>query len=244
MIEMQGVCKTYDLGGNAVRAVDNVSLRVERGEFTAIVGASGSGKSTLMNLIGCLDHPTEGAYTLDEVRVDSVSDDELSAIRNRKIGFVFQSFNLLPRATALENVELPLIYRPDDVDGRESAKRLLAQVGLADRTSHRPDQLSGGQQQRVAIARALINDPPLILADEPTGALDSRSGLEVMAILQRLNAEGRTVVLVTHDTAIAQHARRIVSLRDGQIVSDESVTKPQRAEKELAGLPPAEVNAK
>jgi putative ABC transport system ATP-binding protein len=239
MIEMQGIGKTYHLGGVAVRALDEVSLVVERGEFVAIIGPSGCGKSTLMNLIGCLDPPTSGVYILDGVRVDTLDDDALSAIRSRKIGFIFQAFNLLPRATALENVELPLIYRPENGAPLGAAERLLAQVGLGDRIHHLPSELSGGQQQRIAIARALINDPAVILADEPTGALDSRSGVEVIALLQRLNAEGHTVILVTHDPAMAEHARRIVTLRDGHIVSDDPVPAPRRAEEELLQAPPA-----
>lgn len=236
IIEMQDVTKVYELEGRSLRAVDGVSLQIEAGEFVAIVGPSGSGKSTLMNLVACLDTPTSGVYELDGVEVGKLNDDELSLARNKKIGLVFQSYNLLPRMTALENVELPLLYGTHSADG-SAAQRALETVGLGDRTHHWPNQLSGGQQQRVAIARALINDPAIILADEPTGALDTRSGLEVMAIFQKLNHEGRTVVLVTHEQPIAEHARRVVSIRDGRIVSDEPVAEPRQAEEELAKLP-------
>jgi putative ABC transport system ATP-binding protein len=236
IIEMQDVTKVYEMEGRTLRAVDNVSLQVEAGEFVAIVGPSGSGKSTLMNLIACLDTPTSGTYELDGVEVGKLNDDELSLVRNSKIGLVFQSYNLLARMTALENVELPLIYGMRSADG-SSARRALEAVGLGDRADHWPSKLSGGQQQRVAIARALINDPAIILADEPTGALDTRSGLEVMAIFQRLNREGRTVVLVTHEQPIAEHARRVISIRDGRTVSDEPVAEPRQAEEELAKLP-------
>jgi len=202
IIEMQDITKVYEMDGRSLRAVDGVSLQVEAGEFVAIIGPSGSGKSTLMNLIACLDMPTSGTYKLDGVEVGKLNDDELSLARNSKIGLVFQSYNLLARMTALENVELPLLYGMRSADG-SSARRALEAVGLGERADYWPNQLSGGQQQRVAIARALINNPAIILADEPTGALDTRSGLEVMAIFQRLNREGRTVVLVTHEQRIA-----------------------------------------
>ena len=236
MIEMQDVSKIYDMGGQQVRAVNGLSLRVEGGEFVAIIGPSGSGKSTLMNLLACLDTPTEGTYRLDGEEVGKLDDDALSRVRNERIGLVFQSYNLLPRMTALENVELPLLYGASGEDGK-AARAALEAVGLGERTHHWPSQLSGGQQQRVAIARALINDPAVVLADEPTGALDTRSGLEVMEILQRLNGEGRTIVLVTHEQTIAEHARRVISLRDGRIVADDAVTRPREAREELARLP-------
>lgn len=236
MIEMSELTKVYGLGGQQVRAVDNVSLEVAAGEFVAIIGPSGSGKSTLMNLLACLDTPTGGVYRLDGEEVGALDDDALSRVRNEKIGLVFQSYNLLPRMTALENVELPLLYGAHHEDGK-AARQALEAVGLGDRTHHWPNQLSGGQQQRVAIARALINDPAMVLADEPTGALDTRSGLEVMDILQRLNREGRTIILVTHEQPIAEHARRVISLRDGRIVADDRVAQPREAREELARLP-------
>jgi putative ABC transport system ATP-binding protein len=235
MIDMLGITRIYDLGGRQVRAVDGVSLQVEAGEFLAIVGPSGSGKSTLMNLLACLDTPTDGRYFLDGAEVGSLDDDALSRVRNHKIGLVFQSYNLLPRMTALENVELPLLYGAWTEDGK-AARAALETVGLGERAHHWPSQLSGGQQQRVAIARALINDPAVILADEPTGALDTRSGLEVMDILQRLNGEGRTVILVTHEQIIAEHARRVISLRDGRVMADEGVAHSRDARQELAKL--------
>jgi len=236
MIEMQDVTRVYDMGGQQVRAVNGISLQVEAGEFVAIIGPSGSGKSTLMNLLACLDTATSGTYRLDEVEVGTLDDDRLSLVRNSKVGLVFQSYNLLSRMTALENVELPLLYGVHQGDG-VAARQALESVGLEDRLHHWPNQLSGGQQQRVAIARALINNPAIVLADEPTGALDTRSGLEVMDIFQRLNREGRTVVLVTHEQAIAEHARRVISIRDGRIVADEAVPRPRSAREELAQLP-------
>jgi putative ABC transport system ATP-binding protein len=235
IIDMQEITRIYDLGGQPVRAADGISLQVEAGEFVAVVGPSGSGKSTLMNLLACLDTPSSGRYFLDGVEVGRLDDNALSRVRNHKVGLVFQSYNLLPRMTALENVELPLLYGTSAEDG-EAARAALEAVGLGERAHHWPSQLSGGQQQRVAIARALITNPAIILADEPTGALDTRSGLEVMEILQRLNREGRTVILVTHEQTIAEHARRVISLRDGRLVADEAVARPRQAETELAKL--------
>ncbi len=223
MLELTGVSKVYDTGAVEVRALDDVSLSIERGEMVAIMGHSGSGKSTMMNILGCLDVPTSGRYRLDGQDVVDLSDNQLAAIRNRKIGFVFQSFNLLPRTTALRNVELPLVYAGE---GNRSARAraALAQVGLAARAGHMPNELSGGQQQRVAIARALVTNPAMILADEPTGALDSVSTDDVMRLLVELNEAGRTVVLITHEDDVASFASRVVRLDDGRIVSDE----PQR----------------
>jgi putative ABC transport system ATP-binding protein len=221
MIELTDICKSYGRGPESVQVLKNVSLTVTRGDFVAIVGPSGSGKSTLMNLIGLLDTPTSGTYVLDGVATQHLSDNQLAELRNRKIGFIFQQFNLLPRLTALENVELPLIYAGvGKSERKERAKRLLESLGLGERIRHMPNQLSGGQQQRVAIARALALSPSLLLADEPTGALDSKTGAEVLELMIRLNEQGNTIVLITHDPNIAEHARRIVSIRDGQIVDD------------------------
>jgi putative ABC transport system ATP-binding protein len=223
VIELVDVVKTYQLGSIVVHALSEVSLRVERGEFIAIMGPSGSGKSTLMNIIGCLDLPTDGRYLLDGVDVRQIGEGELSAVRNRKIGFVFQSFNLIPRTNALRNVELPLIYAGvAATERRRRAGEALEAVGLGDRLNHMSSEMSGGQQQRAAVARAIVTNPAIILADEPTGNLDSSSSKEIMAIFAGLNADGRTVVLITHEEDIAAYASRVVRLRDGQIVSDVS----------------------
>ncbi len=235
MIEVDGVYKRYQKDVNVVHALDGVSLTIDRGEFVAILGPSGSGKSTLLNILGLLDRPDQGTYRLDDRDVSTFSADELAAFRNRKIGFVFQSFHLLPKTPAIENVELPLIYS-DRSDLSGLAMKALDRVGLADRASHVPSELSGGQQQRVAIARALVNEPDLILADEPTGNLDSRSGLEVMGILQDLNAEGVTVVLVTHGAELARMGGRRVEIVDGRIVRDETVTDRRDASAALGAL--------
>ena len=228
VIAIEDLTRMYRLGQIEVSALQGVSFAVQRGEMLAVMGPSGSGKSTLMNILGCLDRPTSGRYRLDGEEVGRLNDDQLAAIRNRKIGFVFQTFNLLSRTTALDNCELPLIYTGLGMrERRKRARAALEAVGLGDRLSHRPNELSGGQQQRVAIARALINQPAIILADEPTGNLDSKSGIEIMRILQQLNADkGITVLLVTHDPFLARHTRRIVRLQDGLIVGDEHVLKP------------------
>lgn len=226
IIEIQGVEKIYDLGETQVKALNGVDLHIHRNDYVAIMGPSGSGKSTLMNLLGCLDTPTNGRYFFKQHNVAEMDDDELARIRNREIGFVFQSFNLLPRATALRNVELPLVYAGLSSDERhELALRACQQVGLGDRTHHKPNELSGGQRQRVAIARALVNNPAIILADEPTGNLDSRTGEEIMALFENLYNQGNTIILVTHEEDIARHARRLVRLRDGRIESDSAMAK-------------------
>ena len=222
MIEIQDLTKVYRLGDVEVRALNGVSFQVDQGDWVAIMGPSGSGKSTLMNVIGCLDQPTSGSYQLDNIEVAQMKDDDLAAVRNRKIGFVFQGFNLLPRTSALANVELPLVYAGTK-DRRTRATAALERVGLGDRLNHRPNELSGGQQQRVAIARALINDPAIILADEPTGNLDSKSGAEIMAIFGELHKQGLTIIMVTHDPEVGRKCKRIVHIRDGQITDDERV---------------------
>jgi putative ABC transport system ATP-binding protein len=229
VIELQEIAKVYQLGETPVHALQGVSLKVCPGEMLAIMGPSGSGKSTLMNILGCLDQPTSGSYRLAGEDVSRLSDNRLAEIRGRRIGFVFQSFNLLPRTDAMQNVELPLLYAGVR-DRRRRAQAALGAVGLADRLRHRPSELSGGQQQRVAIARALVNDPAIILADEPTGNLDSRAGAEIMGIFQALNEEkGITIILVTHEPDIAEHTRRIVHLYDGKIVRDEPVLNQRHA---------------
>ena len=228
IIRVEGLTKVYAMGDQTVRALDGVSFEIQRGEFLAIMGPSGSGKSTLMNVIGCLDQPTAGTYWLDGMETSQLSDDELAAVRNKKIGFVFQQFNLLARTSALEQVELPLLYAGVP-DRKAKARAALEAVGLGSRTHHKPTELSGGQQQRVAIARSLVNGPAIILADEPTGALDTRTSEEIMAIFQRFNREqGMTVILVTHEPDIARHTRRILHLRDGRISQDEIVPEGQR----------------
>jgi len=224
LIEVQELTKVYGKGTIAVKALRGIDAAVEKGEFVAIMGPSGSGKSTLMNILGCLDRPTEGTYILDSEDVSKLSKNELARVRNRKIGFIFQSYNLLPRLNAVKNVMLPLLYNLDngksDAEHNEQAIAALEVVGLGDRMHHKPNQLSGGQQQRVAIARALINDPAIILADEPTGNLDTRSAVDIMQILHQLHANGATIVMVTHELDIAEHAGRVIYLRDGQIISD------------------------
>jgi putative ABC transport system ATP-binding protein len=237
VIQLEGIDKIYQTGEVAVKAVRGVSLTVKPGEFAAVMGASGSGKSTLMNLIGCLDRPTAGRYLLDGEDVGALSKSELSRVRNQRLGFVFQGFNLLSRTSALENVELPLLYSPHGHGRRELRRRslaALAQVGLADRAEHYPSQLSGGQQQRVAIARALVNEPALLLADEPTGNLDTRTSLEIMAIFQELNRKGMTILMVTHEPDIARYCLREITMRDGQVISDQAVPDRLDAAVELA----------
>lgn len=218
LISLQGLRKTYTIGTQVVHALDGLDLQIDTNEYVALMGPSGSGKSTLMNILGCLDSPTQGNYTLNQEDVAHLNEDQLAEIRNREIGFVFQTFNLLPRYTALENVALPLIYAGLDRDSREErAKEVLAQVGLSDRMSHRPNELSGGQRQRVAVARALVNRPSIILADEPTGNLDTATSMEIMALFQEIQEAGNTVILVTHEEDIAACAKRVVRLRDGKL---------------------------
>ena len=239
VIQLQDIHKTYHTGDVDVQAVRGVTLDVAQGEFVALMGASGSGKSTMMNIIGCLDRPTQGKYSLDGIDVSQLNRDELADIRNQKIGFVFQGFNLLARTSALENVELPMLYTRQRLAGssqRERALKALDAVGLADRADHKPNQLSGGQQQRVAIARALSNDPSLLLADEPTGNLDTRTSVDIMGVFQKLNDQGMTLVMVTHELDVAQYTKRMVVMRDGKVVSDTAVAKRLIAETELSRL--------
>jgi putative ABC transport system ATP-binding protein len=238
VISIDHIVKTYVLGEVQVHALRGVSTEVHRGEFVAIMGASGSGKSTFMNILGCLDKPTKGTYVLEDIDVSKLSRDELAIIRNKKLGFVFQGFNLLSRTSALENVELPLLYcSMPNKERYDRAAEALTMVGLGDRREHYPNQLSGGQQQRVAIARALVNNPSIILADEPTGNLDSRTSVEVMGIFQELNSKGITIILVTHEPDIAQFARRHILFRDGRIKSDKTNATPKKAQEVIAEMP-------
>jgi putative ABC transport system ATP-binding protein len=236
MILLSDLCKNYTLGDSTVHALRNVDCTIVKGDFIAVMGASGSGKSTLMNILGCLDIPSGGTYMLDGEEVHRFSENRLAALRNRKMGFVFQAFNLLPRTTALENVELPLMYNKSVTAGQLKSKALeaLAWVGLKERAFHFSNQLSGGQQQRVAIARAIVNDPVILLADEPTGNLDSAMSVEIMALFQRLNRNGITIIMVTHEPDIAQYATRRITFRDGRIISDEQISDCRNADKELA----------
>jgi putative ABC transport system ATP-binding protein len=239
LLQTEALAKTYQMGDIHVHALRGVNLQVQRGEFIAIMGASGSGKTTFMNLLGCLDKASTGSYILDGIAVHEMSDEELTSIRNQKIGYVFQSFYLLPRTTALENVELPLLYchKCSLHDRHEKAMKALSIVGIEDRARHFPNQLSGGQQQRVAIARAIVNDPVFILADEPTGNLDTRTSIEVMAVFQELHSQGKTVILVTHENDIEQYAQRQITFRDGLIISDKTNPKPRIASEDLKNLP-------
>jgi len=247
VIQLRDLSKTYQTGEVDVKAVRGVNLDILRGDFVAIMGASGSGKSTLMNIIGCLDKPTEGSYVLDGVAVAGLSRKQLAALRNHKLGFVFQSFNLLARTSALENVELPMFYTHPLGSLRERRQRAvqaLEKVGLGNRSGHHPSQLSGGQQQRIAIARALVNKPELVLADEPTGNLDSRTSIEIMGLFQELNDAGITIVMVTHELDIAAYSKRVVVMRDGQVISDAKTEDRRFAQQELARLELAQQNAK
>jgi putative ABC transport system ATP-binding protein len=236
LIETEKLTRLYHLGGEIVHALQDVSLSVEAGDFVAVMGPSGSGKSTFMNVIGCLDRPTSGTYRLDGETISALNGDALAAVRNRKIGFVFQQFHLLDRLDALANVELPMLYAGEDRTlRRKKAEAALVRVGLGERIHHRPTQLSGGQQQRVAVARALVNNPKMLLADEPTGALDSRTSVEIMALFQELNRDGTTVIVVTHEPDVARYASRLIRFRDGHVLSD-ARQKPSDATAELAAL--------
>ncbi len=239
VIEIRRLVRTYDLGDVKVHALRGVDLVVEPGEFVAVMGASGSGKSTLLNILGCLDRPTSGTYLLDGVETSGLSRNEYADIRSRKVGFIFQGYNLIPRTSAIENVVLPLLYEHTGRyhTARQRAEQALGRVGLADRMHHLPSQLSGGQQQRVAIARSLVNEPALVLADEPTGNLDSRTSVEIMALFQQLNDSGITIVMVTHEPDIARYARRVVAMRDGRITRDYAVDRRGRADEDLQAMP-------
>ena len=237
LIRLQNISRRYQMGAETIHALREVSLEIDRGEYVAIMGPSGSGKSTLMNLVGCLDTPSSGSYELNGVNTSEMDDNQLAGIRNREIGFVFQTFNLLPRANALRNVELPLIYAGLSNEERKTmALDALTQVGLADRIHHKPNELSGGQRQRVAVARALVTNPSIILADEPTGNLDSRTGEEIMALFETLSRKGNTLIVVTHEEEVARHARRILRIRDGLIASDEKTEKKSGVDAVLAVL--------
>jgi putative ABC transport system ATP-binding protein len=247
VIQLDEIQKTYRTGEVDVRAVRGVSLTIQRGEFVAIMGASGSGKSTMMNIIGCLDRATGGRFQLDGVDVSQLNRDQLADLRNQKIGFIFQGFNLLARTAAVENVELPMLYRRNNLssrDRRDRALKSLELVGLANRSDHFPSQLSGGQQQRVAIARALVNQPALLLADEPTGNLDTQTSIEIMGVFQKLNDQGITIIMVTHELDIAHYTKRMVVMRDGLVVSDTNVENRLNAERELTRLKDAQAQAK